>query len=189
MSISAVNSSLAAAAFQSAAPAQRPQQPPSLDNTAKLLGTTADDLRGQLQSGKTLDDLASAKGVSSSDLINAVKSDLQANKPAGAPDLSDDQLTRMATDVAAGKGPGRAHGHHHHHAAAAAGAADDTQTADAKLQGLADSLGVNQSDLADALAQAVQTGTGPFSETGAYGASGTFGAGQTDGGLVVDEYA
>jgi hypothetical protein len=123
MAISAINDATATALT----PARRPPQPASLDNT-RLLGTTADDLRTQLQSGKTLDDLVSAKGISSGDLISAVKSDLQANKPAGAPDLSDDQLTQMATDVAAGKGPGRAHGHHHHHGAGGVGGAGDAST-------------------------------------------------------------
>jgi hypothetical protein len=95
-------------------PHQR-RQPPSMDNTAQLLGMSTDDLQSALKSGQTLDDLASAKGVSSTDLTNAIKTDIQANKPAGAPDLSDDQLTKMATDIAAGKGPGGAHHAHHGH--------------------------------------------------------------------------
>jgi hypothetical protein len=53
-----------------------------------------DDLRTQLKSGTALDEIASSKGVSSSDLVSALKSDLQADEPADAPQLSDDQLTQ-----------------------------------------------------------------------------------------------
>src|ERR1700742_846648 len=95
-------------------PPQRPK-PPTLDTTAQLLGMSTDDLQSALKSGQTLDDLASAKGVSATDLTGAVKADLKAGKPAGAPDLSDDQLTQMATNIAAGQGPGGPHGAHRGH--------------------------------------------------------------------------
>jgi hypothetical protein len=163
MSISAINS---ASALQYAPRTERPREEPSLDNTAKLLGVSADDLRTQLKAGTTLDDVASSKGVSSGDLVSALKTDLQANKPAGAPELSDDQLTQMATNIAAGKGPGRAHGHHGHHGDAP-GAAPQ-----ARLQDLATTLGVSADDLLNAL------------QSGAKLSSAS-----VDGGVVVDQYA
>jgi hypothetical protein len=184
MSISAINGT---SALQYAPPTERPRQEPSLDNTAKLLGVSTDDLRTDLQSGKTLDDLASAKGVSSGDLLSAVKSDLQANKPAGAPDLSDDQLTQMATGVAAGKGAGGAHGHHgHHHHGGGAQAVGGDDASGARLQSLASTLGVNSDDLLGAL----QSGANLSDLLGSAAQSpyGT-GAANVDGGLVVDEYA
>ena len=73
---------------------QRGHKPPSMDNTATALGLSTDDLQSQLKSGKTLNDVAKAQGVSSDDLLKAFKSDLAANKPADAPALGDDQLTQ-----------------------------------------------------------------------------------------------
>jgi hypothetical protein len=100
-------------AVQGASGHQRPK-PPAMDNTAKALGLSTDDLKSQLKSGKTLNDIATAQGVSSDDLLKALKTDLKANKPADAPELSDDQLTEMASNIAAGKGPKGAHGHGGH---------------------------------------------------------------------------
>ena len=105
MTIGSITTSTASA-LQGASGSHHRHKPPSLDKTAELLGVSADDLGTELKSGKTLDDIASDKGVSSDDLLSALKTDLKANKPAGAPELSDDQLTQMATGIAAGKGPG-----------------------------------------------------------------------------------
>jgi hypothetical protein len=112
MTISALSTTTDVQALQSQP--QHRRRPPSMDNTAQLLGLSTDDLQSALKSGQTLDDLASSKGVSSTDLTNAITSDIQANKPADAPQLSDDQLTQMAASIAAGKGPGGAHRAHHH---------------------------------------------------------------------------
>jgi hypothetical protein len=159
MTISAVTN--AAAAYQPQVQHQHRRPEPSLDNTAKLLGVSADDLRTQLKSGTTLDDLATAKGVSSSDLLTAVKSDLKANKPADAPELSDDQLTQMATDIAAGKRPERP-----------AGPPPARQDTGARLEDLADTLGVSQEDLLNALRNGAKVD-----------------ATAVDGGVAVDTYA
>jgi hypothetical protein len=168
---------------------RQPPKPPTFDNAAKLLGMSTDDLQSALKSGKTLDDLAQDKGVASSDLTNAVKADLQAGKPAGAPDLSDDQLTLMATNVAAGKGPGGPHGAHHGHRHA--GDSDDATTADANLADLASSLGVSQTDLLSKLTQGVDFSTllgQSSSPANAYSASGATTA-TANGGVAVDTYA
>jgi hypothetical protein len=79
---------------------------------AKLLNLSEADLRTQLRSGTTLTKIASQKGVSKADLVNAIKKALKAAKPEGAPSLTDQQLTQMATRIAdgLGRGPGRWHG-------------------------------------------------------------------------------
>jgi hypothetical protein len=170
---------------------RQPPKPPTFDNAAKLLGMSTGDLQSALKSGETLDDLAQDKGVASSDLTNAVKADLQASKPAGAPDLSDDQLTQMATNVAAGKGPGGPHGAHHGHRHASAGDSDDATTADTNLADLASSLGVSQTDLLSKLTQGIDFSTvlgqssspaNPYSASGATTAT-------ANGGVAVDTYA
>lgn len=185
MSISAINST---SALQYAPRTERTRQEPSLDNTAKLLGVSADDLRTQLQSGTTLNDIATSKAVSSSDLVSALKSDLQANKPADAPELSDDQLTQMATNIAAGKRPRGAHGHHGHHGHGGTPPADgdDTSTTSARLQSLASTLGVNSDDLLGALQSGANLSDLLGSATQSPYAAGSA---TVDGGLIVDQYA
>ncbi len=91
---------------------QAPPPPPPMTNTAKLLGMSTDELRQAQASGTTLTDLATQKGISKDDLVKSVAADLKANKPDGAPELSDVQLTEMATNIAEGKRPERP-GHHH----------------------------------------------------------------------------
>jgi hypothetical protein len=76
-----------------------------MTGTAQLLGVSTSQLGQDLQSGSTLSSLASQDGVSSSSLVSAIESDLQANAPQGAPALSSDQLTQMATNIANGTPP------------------------------------------------------------------------------------
>jgi lambda repressor-like predicted transcriptional regulator len=112
MSVSAINGGNAwYAQAQQSQPAQ-----PDMSNTAKLFDLSSSQLDQDLQSGTTLSSLASQDGVSSSSLISAIESDLQANAPQGAPTLSSTQLQGMATNIANGTGPvGGHHGGHHHH--------------------------------------------------------------------------
>jgi hypothetical protein len=177
--------------FQGVASQQKRGKEPSLDNTAKLLGVSSDDLKSQLKSGKTLNDIASAQGVSSDDLLSALKTDLKANKPADAPELSDDQLTQMATGIAAGKGPGRAGGHHGHgHGGPppVSTSTDDSDatTAEANLKQMSSALGLSQSDLLSKLSSGVS-----FSSMLGTSASNPYTASQfaVSGGLAVDAYA
>jgi hypothetical protein len=160
-------------------------KPRPLDATAQLLGVSADELSTQLKSGKTLNDLASDKGVSSADLLSALKTDLKAHKPADAPELSDDQLTQMATGIAAGTGP-RGPGGPGGPPPVSSGANDDATKAEANLKQLAESLGVSQSDLLDKLTAGVNFSSllGSAS-TNPYTAS----AHDLAGGVAVDEYA
>ena len=76
--------------------------PPSMTETAKLLGMSGSELKQQLQSGKSLESIASSKGVSHSAVVRSVESDLKANAPGGAPSLSGSQLTQLATRIASG---------------------------------------------------------------------------------------
>jgi hypothetical protein len=197
---------------------QRPDPSKVLEPAAKALGMTTDDLRAQLASGKTLDDLAQQDGVSNADLINAIKQGLQAAARQGAPALSETQLTQMATGIAAGKQ------HRHHHGgpppADATSATDGSSSrAQVNLDTLAGKLGVDPSQLLQALISSSTSATASTS-AGASGsgvpggdadgdgdggagrstwssAAGANGLGnrwqsdltQLDGGVAVDEYA
>jgi hypothetical protein len=80
----------------------------TLGPVAQLFGMTTDQLQQALQSGQSLSDIASSKGVSPTDLLSAIKQGIQQAQPNGAPPLSDNQLTNIANRVAN-------HHHHHHH--------------------------------------------------------------------------
>ena len=173
--------------------AHRPQGPPparSFDNTAQLLGLSPDDLKSKMTAGQTLSSIAKDNGVANDDLLASIKKDLQANRPAGAPELSDDQLTHIVSDIAAGKGPGGpgrggAHGiggsPPSGHNVPGASASDPSQA----LQSLADALGTTTDDL---LSQ-MQSGTDLSSLFGASGSATWSSQGGTTGGLSVDYYA
>jgi hypothetical protein len=76
---------------------------------ATLLKLDEAALRERLQSGDTLAEVAKAQGVSKADLVAEIAKALKAAKPDGAPDLTDAQLTEMATSIADGTGPGPGH--------------------------------------------------------------------------------
>lgn len=79
--------------------------PPQMNEVAKLLGLSSSELSSELGSGKTLSTLASEKGVSSSELVKTIETELSAHKPEGAPELSASELTKMATSIANGTPP------------------------------------------------------------------------------------
>jgi hypothetical protein len=82
----------------------------ALGPVAQLFGESAQQLMSDLQSGKTsLSALAQSKGISPTDLLNAIKQGLQQSSATGGPQLSDIQLTNLANTIA-----NRVHGHHHH---------------------------------------------------------------------------
>jgi len=83
----------------------RSEGPPQMKEVAKLLGLTGSELSSQLQSGKTLNSLASEKGVSGTELIKTIETELSAHKPQGAPALEPSQLTQIATSIANGTPP------------------------------------------------------------------------------------
>ena len=155
---------------------------PPMQNTADLLGLSTDDLTTAEQSGTTLSALAAQKGVSQDDLVDAITADLKANAPQGAPALSDDQLTKMASDIADGKRPHHA-GHRHHHAE---GSTSSTQSdrSQQNLTSLADALGIDSNTLSDALG--AQGGLAAILDKAGLTGYGTSDASTLTGGLTVD---
>jgi uncharacterized protein YidB (DUF937 family) len=73
----------------------------AMDATAQLLGTTTSDLATSLQSGQSLSQIASSKGVSQDDLVKAISTALQQADT----NLSADQASQMATALATGTPP------------------------------------------------------------------------------------
>ncbi len=90
----------------------RHTEPPPMNEVAKLLGMNGTELTGQLRSGKTLDSLASERGLSSAELLKSIEAELTAKRPEGAPELSATQLTEMAQHIASGTPPSPAGGQH-----------------------------------------------------------------------------
>jgi hypothetical protein len=164
MNISSIN------ATQTYAPPRPRHEPPPMTNTAELLGLSTDELRQAQQSGTTLADLASERGISSEDLIKSITPDLKAGKPADAPELSDDQLAEMAGNIAAGKRPERPQG------------PPPGDRAQSNLQQLADAIGVDVDTLLDGNIQDV------LAQMSAVGYGSTIGK-SLSGGLTVDRYA
>jgi hypothetical protein len=160
-----------------------PRTPPAMTGTATLLGMSADDLHQAQRSGTTLADLAAQKGVSTDDLVTTLADDLKANKPEGAPELSEAQLTEMATNIAEGtRPPGPPPG-------AFGDAGDGQARVSMNLSTLAEALGTD----ADTLVQRLTSGEDLASllrgATGTgYGSSATSAA-TVDGGVAVDRYA
>ena len=80
---------------------------------ANTLGITTAQLKAAHKAGITPATLAEQKGVAKADLVAAVAAVLKANKPAGAPALTDAQVTQMATNIVDGVRPGPGmHGRH-----------------------------------------------------------------------------
>src|SRR5262249_26956178 len=69
---------------------------PDMSGLADRLGVSADDLETARKNGQSLGDFAASKGISRDDLLTAVKAEITAHKPDGAPDIPDDDLTAMA---------------------------------------------------------------------------------------------
>ena len=136
----------------------RTRSHPAMDAAAKALGMSTSDLRTALQSGQSLESIASSKGVSQDTLVAAMSSAIQEANPG----ISADQATKVATAIAtrqppAGPPPDAAagatdptsvtggtsatsgHHHHRHHAMAAA------------MDAAAKALGTTTSDLTTAL--------------------------------------
>jgi hypothetical protein len=189
MSISSISSATSTYGV-SATERRQPPAPPSMDKTADLLGLSATELEEARKQGKSLADLAQEKGVSTDDLTAAVTEDLKANKPEGAPELSDAQLTQMATDIISGKGPGG----HGHHGPPPVGA--DGDTADATVsQNLSDVATSTGTDVG-ALLEQLQSGDGGSADDIVAlltkSNSANYGTSLSDlisGGLSVDTYA
>lgn len=129
----------------SAAMFRPPGQPPAgmqqamqkgMEGTANLLGTSTEELQKQLKSGKTLNDLASAAGVSHGDLIASIEQGMKAAAPQGLQAPSGADASQMAENIAGGKGP-----RGHHRSGDTGGSGND------KLSSLASALGTDAATL------------------------------------------
>lgn len=152
-------------------PGRPPQSPDkALAGTAKLLGMSSDDLKKELSSGKTLNDLAKAKGVSHDALISSITAGLKASAPAGVKAPTDLDPTQIAENIAAGKGPGGSSG-----PSAPAGRSASVDGAQ-KLASLSSALGIDVDTLLQQLQSRGGTGlvkaTDPYAKTAALATSG-----------------
>ena len=103
MDVSSLSSTTALWPTSTAAQSSQARGPEkTLQSVADLLGTDAESLKAELKSGKTMADLASAAGVSSSDLVATIAASL----PAQGPDGVATDSTAMATAIANGQRPG-----------------------------------------------------------------------------------
>jgi|GEM_PF-2617931 len=138
-----------------------------MSSVAKLFQMSPDQLQGTLAGGQSLGDLATSKGVSRDDLINAIKQGLQAPTTAAgtgghnAPQFTDTQLDASANRIA-DHVPGAHHQHHHGGGAQGVQANTSTQSADADgdhdgstsaAQGAGVAAKLSSTQLADLLSQ------------------------------------
>ena len=106
-SIGSVSATASVAAMQSTHRGERAQGKGPFEAVSGLLGMSADEISSAVSSGKSLNDLASAKGVSHDDLVAALE--------AGAPEelqgtsALDDMVEDIASRTGAPSGP-RGHG-------------------------------------------------------------------------------
>lgn len=70
----------------------------AMDSVATLLGTTTTDLATATQSGQSLTQIASSKGVSQQSLVSAIATALQGSDSS----MSSSQATQLATALATG---------------------------------------------------------------------------------------
>ena len=132
---------------------------PAMDAAAKLLGMSTSDLRSALQSGKSLADIASSKGISQETLTAGMAAAIQQ----ASPNVSAERATEMATAIATRRPPAggqlpaggsqgadaiqgaggttatKGHHHHHHHGGGAA------------MNAAATTLGMSTTDLMSSL--------------------------------------
>ena len=165
---------------------QHKRSNPAMDAAAKLLGMSVSDLRSALQSGKSLADIASSKGISQDKLTAAMAAAIQQANPS----VSSEQATKVATAIAtrtppaggpppdatqgtdstqSASGTTATQGHHHRHHAGgaamdAAAKALGMSTTDLmsslqsgqSLTSIAKTKGVSQDDLVKTMATALQ---------------------------------
>lgn len=96
-SISALGTSSTSTAYRMP-PSQRGSGLDPMKAVAEKLGMSTDDLKGQLTNGKSLDDVATEKGVSHDELIDTIKAGLPATTTGGT------DPTATAEKIAGGRG-------------------------------------------------------------------------------------
>jgi hypothetical protein len=93
MSISSISQSMGALHIKGAGPPEGMRK--AMGQVADLLGTTGDELKQKVQSGSSIADIASEKGISRDDAVSALAAGLKANAPQGV-SISDDRARQMA---------------------------------------------------------------------------------------------
>jgi hypothetical protein len=163
----------------------------AMQAAAQTLGLSDDDLKTQLQSGKSLADVAQTQCVSTDDLESAMTSAIGSSSSTSASSSTSSTSTLVANLVNR-KGGGHG-GHHHHHAPAATDPTSSTDSTDPtvqnNLQTLATALGTDPSDLMSQLqsgdfSNIMKNAAAQFTQGGAAGQSSDL-----TGGLQVDTYA
>jgi hypothetical protein len=120
----------------------------SMAPVAQLFGMTSDQLMSAVKdSGKSLADYASSKGISSTDLTAAVKQGLQSNAPNGV-QLSDTQLTNLAQRIENHKPGDRPQGPPPSGAIGGATSTDSTSTIKSEVEKLLEDLKANETSSA-----------------------------------------
>src|SRR5664279_1638118 len=183
MSISASSLSALQQVSSNSTTATRRHHSP-IDAVASTLKMSTDDIKTQLQSGKSLSDIAAAQGVSHDDLISALK--------AGMPDeLKNSDAATATSDTT---GTTATSGHHHHHRGAASqvsgldgsstGVMSGSLTASQQktLDSLSSLLGTDSSSLLTSL----QSGTSLASLVSSKGVDSSKLASVLQDGLLVD---
>jgi hypothetical protein len=157
----------------------RQHTPPQMTEVAKLLGLGTSELTSELQTGKTLSELASKKGISSTELIKTIEGELTAHKPGRAPALASSQLTQIATSIANGTPPPLPPG--------GFGGHDSTSGSQSSLSTLAESLGIEPSALLKELEEG--RGLSGLVQPTGYSEDGSASQQVHAGGVSFDEYA
>jgi hypothetical protein len=133
-----------------------PQGPQGVDikqrmqPVADLFHESSDQLMSELQSGKSLAELAQEKGVSQQDLLNAVKQGLTTNAPAGTDPSKLDAIANQIINHVPGKGG--AHGHHHHHGGGSSTSSTSSTNSNLIVNGVSDPNSTNSVSGFDTLA-------------------------------------
>jgi hypothetical protein len=93
MSVSSISQSMGALHLNGAGPQEGMKR--AMGQVADLLGMTGDELKQKVQSGSSIADIASEKGISRDDAVSALAAGLKANAPQGI-SIPDDRATQMA---------------------------------------------------------------------------------------------
>ncbi|GAA0451462.1 hypothetical protein Aca07nite_55990 [Actinoplanes capillaceus] len=93
------NAALTSTATRQAPPPRNGENP--MKAVAEKLGLSTDDLKKQLDNGKSLNDVAEARGVSHDDLIAAIRAGLPTDQASGT---TETDLTELAETIAATTG-------------------------------------------------------------------------------------
>jgi lambda repressor-like predicted transcriptional regulator len=172
-----------AASLTATSTTQQARMPRYVQTAAKALGMDPSDVMTALKSGKSLADLASQKGISTTDLASAMKADAPQDVQGSS------NVDAMMQKLIQQHGVSAPHGHHGHggpppSSSSATGALTGTLTSDQQttLSALSSVLGTDSSSLLTQL----QSGTSLASLLDAQGVSTDALAASLQKGLLID---